>query len=247
MIAAIRSSLFLLIVVIWTVVLCTFLLLFCFWLPHRTLRKLGHLWTRPVTWLIRHLLGISYELRGAENIAACKEPAVILCKHQSAWETIVLQEIFPDVLFVWKKELKLVPFFGWALALMPMISINRGAGKDALKQLVTQGKLRLSQGYSVVVFPEGTRVAPGHKRRYKIGGAFLAVDATAPVLPVALNSGEIWGRNALIKRPGKVVVSVGPRIDTQGSGPDAVNVRAEAWIETEMRSISPGLYRHEAA
>ncbi|MFY9326752.1 MAG: lysophospholipid acyltransferase family protein [Georgfuchsia sp.] len=244
MIAAIRSSLFLAIVVVWTVVFCSFLLLFCFWLPHYTLRQLGHGWTRPVTWLIRHMLGIGYELRGHENIV---EPAVILCKHQSAWETIVLQEIFPDLLFVWKKELKLIPFFGWGLALMPMISIDRGAGKDALRQLLTQGKLRLSQGYSVAVFPEGTRVAPGNKRRYKIGGAYLAVDAGAPIVPVALNSGEVWGRNALFKRPGKVIVHIGPRIDTKDITAEEANARAERWIETEMRNISPHLYRHEAA
>ena len=239
----VRSVLFLVIVTTWTVILCTFLLL-CFWLPHHTLRQLGHLWTTPVTWLIKHLLGIRYELRGQENIV---EPAVILSKHQSAWETIVLQEIFPDVLFVWKKELKLIPFFGWALALMPMISIDRGAGKNALNQLVTQGKLRLSQGYSVVVFPEGTRVEPGQKKRYKVGGAFLAVDSGMPLIPVALNSGEVWGRNAFLKRPGKVVVSIGPRIDTTGIGAEEANRRAEQWMENEMRLISPHLYPGEPA
>jgi 1-acyl-sn-glycerol-3-phosphate acyltransferase len=237
-IAAIRSFVFLTVAIALTLIICSLVLL-CFWLPHHTLRRMGHLWTTPITWMIRYVLGIRYELRGAENIV---EPAVILCKHQSAWETIVLQEIFPDVLFVWKKELKQIPFFGWALALMPMISINRGAGKDALKQLVTQGKLRLSQNYSVVVFPEGTRVAPGNKRRYKIGGAYLAVDAGVAVLPVALNSGEVWGRNALLKRPGTVVVSIGPRIDTVGIGAEEVNARAEQWIEAEMRNISPHLY-----
>lgn len=243
MIAAIRSVLFLVLATVWTLIVCT-VVLTVFWLPHRTLRRLGHLWTQPVTWMIRHVLGIRYELRGRENIVA---PAVILCKHQSAWETIVLQEVFPDVLYVWKKELRMIPFFGWALATMPMISINRGAGKDALKQLLTQGKLRLSQGYSVIVFPEGTRVAPGSKRRYKIGGAYLAVDAGVPVLPVALNSGEVWGRNAFIKRPGTVKVSIGPRIDTQGLSAEEVNARAEAWIESEMGRVSPHLYRHEGA
>ena len=241
--SVVRSLLFMAIVAVWTVVLCIFLFM-CFWLPHHTMRQLGHLWTRPVTWLIRYLLGIRYELRGAENIV---EPAVILSKHQSAWETIVLQEIFPDVLFVWKKELKYLPFFGWALALMPMISIDRSAGKNALNQLVTQGKLRLSQGYSVVVFPEGTRVAPGQHRRYKIGGAYLAVEAGVPLIPLALNSGEVWGRNALLKRPGKVVVSIGPGIDTAGVTADEVNQRAEKWIEDEMRRISPHLYPDEAA
>ena len=221
-IALIRSLLFMAIIALLTVVVCAIIFL-CFWMPHHVVRNLVHLWTAPTNFLIRYLLGISYELRGAEHIV---EPAVILCKHQSAWETIVLQEIFPDVLFVW---------------------IDRGAGKDALRQLHTQGALRLSQNYSVAIFPEGTRVAPGHKRRYKIGGASLAVSTGAPLLPIALNSGEVWGRNALLKRPGKVIVSIGPRIDTKGLTADQTNVRAEQWIENEMRRISPHLYANEAA
>ena len=192
-----------------------------------------------MAWVIWHVLGITYELRGGANIV---HPAVVLSKHQSAWETIILQEIFPDVLFVWKKELKMLPFFGWALAVTPMISVDRGAGKDALNRMAAQGKLRLAQDYSVVVFPEGTRVAPGHKRRYKIGGAYLAVEAGAPITPVALNAGEVWGRNALFKKPGHVVVSIGPRIDTVGLTADEANARTEQWIESEMRNISPHLY-----
>jgi len=238
MIAAIRSLAFMALAIVLTVATCSFILL-CFWLPHRPLRRIGYLWVTPMIWLINHVLGITYELRGREHVV---EPAVVLCKHQSAWETLVLQEIFPDVLFVWKKELRLIPFFGWAIASMPMISIDRGAGKNALNQLVTQGRLRLSQGYTVMVFPEGTRVAPGQHRRYKIGGAFLAVDTGVPLIPVAQNSGEAWGRNALFKRPGKVVVSIGPRIDTVGITAEEANQRAEQWIENEMRVISPHLY-----
>lgn len=234
----IRSLLFAAVTIVLTLVVCC-IFFACFWLSHRTLRRMVHLWTTPMAWMIRHVLGITYELRGEANIV---HPAVVLSKHQSAWETIILQEIFPDVLFVWKKELKSLPFFGWALALTPMISVDRGAGKDALNGLVTQGRLRLEQDYSVVVFPEGTRVAPGLKRRYKIGGAYLAVAAGAPILPIALNSGEVWGRNALLKRPGKVIVSIGPAIRTIGLTAEEANARTEQWIETEMRSISPHLY-----
>ena len=238
MIAAIRSLVFMALAIVLTLTICPPILC-CFWLPHRPLRRIGYLWVTPMIWMVRHVLGITYELRGREHIV---EPAVVLCKHQSAWETLVLQEIFPDVLFVWKKELKWIPFLGWAIASMPMISIDRGAGKNALNQLVTQGRLRLSQGYTVMVFPEGTRVAPGQHRRYKIGGAFLAVDAGVPLIPIAQNSGEAWGRNALFKRPGKVIVSIGPRIDTVGITAEEANQRAEQWIESEMRVISPHLY-----
>jgi len=221
-------------------VICSVFMMCCFWLPHRARRHTALLWVVPSNWLVKHLLGIRYELHGRENLL--RRPAVILCKHQSAWETIVLQEIFPDVLFVWKKELKAIPFLGWALAVLPKISIDRRAGKDALRQLLTQGRMRIEQGYSIVVFPEGTRVAPGQKRRYKIGGACLGVEAGVPLIPVALNSGEVWGRNALIKRPGTVIISIGPAIDVKGLGAEEVNARAETWIENEMRRISPHLY-----
>lgn len=243
MMDVLRSALFMLILLVVTPPYALLVLL-CFPLPHRARRMSVEPWVRFAIWLVKHVLGIDYRLVGAENIPP--RPAVILCKHQSAWETLILQEVFPLVLYVWKKELKQLPFFGWALAVIPMISIDRGAGKDALKQLVDQGRDRLGKGYSVIIFPEGTRAAPGHKRRYKIGGAHLGVETGAPVLPVALNSGEFWGRNAFFKTPGTVTVSIGPAIDPAGLDAAQVNERAEAWIEAEMRKISPHLYREGA-
>jgi 1-acyl-sn-glycerol-3-phosphate acyltransferase len=239
-----RSLLFLLILVVVTPP-WALLMILCFPLPHRARRYTAVPWVLFATWLIKHVLGIDYRVLGRENIP--DRPAVILSKHQSAWETVVLQEVFSLGLFVWKKELKFLPFFGWALAVIPMISIDRGAGKNALQQLVDQGRLRLGQGYPVIIFPEGTRVAPGHHKRYKVGGAHLGVEAGAPVLPVALNSGEFWGRHALIKYPGTVTVSIGPAIDPTGLSAEDINARAEAWMEAEMRRISPQLYRHETA
>ena len=202
-------------------------------------------WPQFACWLSRHLLGIDYEVRGREHIPAA--PCVVLSKHQSAWETIVLQMIFPWTLFVWKKELKMLPFFGWALAATPMISVDRAGGKESLRQLVEQGRLRLGQGYWVIIFPEGTRTPVGTHRRYKIGGAHLAVETGAPVVPVALNSGEFWSRQAFIKYPGTVTVSIGPEIDPAGLTAEDVNNRAEAWMEEEMRRICPHRYPHHAA
>ena len=157
-----------------------------------------------------------------------------------------MQAVFPLALFVWKKELIWLPFFGWALAAIPMISIDRRAGKDALKQLIEQGRMRLSQGYPVIIFPEGTRIAPGHTRRFRAGGAHLAVATGAPVVPLAHNAGEFWRRNAFIKYPGTVTVSIGPAIDPAGLSAEDITRRSEAWIETEMRRISPQLYRNES-
>ena len=238
-----RSALYLALVAVLTVVI-TSLLLICFWLPTALLRRLSMGWVAAACWLIEHVLGIRYRVLGMENIPS--RPPVILCKHQSAWETIFLQRIFRLPSFVYKKELHWLPFFGWALALMPFVAIDRNAGKEALNQVASRGKHRLEEGYPVVVFPEGTRVPPGQKKRYKVGGGYLAAKAGAPVVPIALNSGEFWRRQAFLKRPGVVTVSIGPAIDPEGLTPEDITRRAEEWIESEMRRISPHLYPNEA-
>lgn len=212
-------------------------------LPPRVRHRIITSWAPLVMWFVWHLLGIRYKVLGRENIPA--GPAVILSKHQSAWETMALQVIFPPLCFVLKRELLKVPFFGWGLAQIPGIAIDRNAGKDALAQVVEQGRARLAEGFWVVVFPEGTRVAPGTTRRYKPGGAWLAQKAGVPVVPVAHNAGEFWRRNAFLKRPGEITVSVGPLIDPAGLEAAEVNARAEAWVEGEMRRLFPHHYRRE--
>ena len=241
--SAIRSLLFLLILVVVTPPY-TLGVILCRPLPHKVRRHAVVPWVNFVIWLVKHLLGIPYRLVGAENLPT--RPAVVLCKHQSAWETLVLQEIFKDTVFVWKKEIKYIPFFGWALASIPMIETDRSATKAALKSLVDQGRDRLDNGYTVIIFPEGTRSQPGSKNRYKVGGAHLAVETGAPVVPVALNSGEFWGRNALFKKCGTVTVSIGPTSDPAGLSSGEVMTKAETWIEDEMRRISPHLYEATA-
>jgi 1-acyl-sn-glycerol-3-phosphate acyltransferase len=237
-----RSLLFMVFMVA-TTPLIVLALLCVFWLPSRQRRLFVMPWVRLVMWMIRHLLGIAHRIEGAEHIPA--QPCIVLCKHQSAWETFALQVIFPLTAFVYKKELHWLPFFGWGIKLMPFVGIDRAAGKAALNQVAERGKRRLAEGYSVVIFPEGTRVPPGQHRRYKIGGAWLAVAAGAPVVPVALDSGECWRRNAFLKTPGTVTVSIGPAIDPAGKSAEEVNALAEQWVEAEMRRISPHRYRHE--
>ncbi len=243
MIPFLRSALFMLALALYTPPFIVALLL-VFWLPTRQLRRVSMIWVHIAMWLIRHVLRIDYRVLGAENIP--QTPCVVLCKHQSAWETIVLQYIFKLASYVYKKELHWLPFFGWGLAMLPFVGIDRGAGKDALVQVATRGKQRLAEGYPVVIFPEGTRVAPGTKKRYKIGGAYLAVQAGVPAVPVALNSGEFWRRQAFIKRPGTVTLSIGPAIDPTGLSAEDVNLRVETWIENEMRRISPHFYGGES-
>jgi 1-acyl-sn-glycerol-3-phosphate acyltransferase len=237
--AVVRSLLFLLILVVVTPPY-TLLVILCRPLPHHMRRQTVVPWVNFTIWLVKHVLGIPYRLTGAENIP--DRAVIVLAKHQSAWETFMLQEVFRDTVFVWRKEIKYLPFFGWALASIPMIETDRSATKSSLKRLVDQGRDRLANGYTVIIFPEGTRSRPGTKNRYKVGGAHLAVETGTPVVPVALNSGEFWGRNALFKKCGTVTVSIGPAIDPAGLTANEVLARAEEWIEAEMRRISPQLY-----
>jgi len=190
-----------------------------------------------VIWLARWVLGIRYVVQGAENLPL--QPAIILAKHQSAWETVAFLLLFPPVSPVIKQELLKVPFFGWAFRMLSPIAIDRGAGREALKQIVAQGKQKLAQGFWVLVFPEGTRVAPGEKGKYGIGGSWLAAETGTPIVPVAHNAGEVWPKNAFIKRPGTITVSIGPVIDSRGKGAAELTRAVEAWIETEMTRLPP--------
>lgn len=236
---AVRSALFLLLATLLTMPFGVLVSLAAA-LPMPVRYRIIAVWRVGFMALCRYVLGIRYQVIGRENIPA--EPSVVLAKHQSAWETVGLQEIFPPLVFVLKKELLRVPFFGWGLAALKMISIDRAAAKDALKQVFDQGRDRLSAGYWVVIFPEGTRVAPGQTCRYKPGGAHLAVRAGARVVPVAHDAGERWRRGALSISPGLITVSIGPPIDPAGKTAAKINALAAAWIEGEMRRLSPHRY-----
>ena len=210
--------------------------------------RAGRLWRLSIQWGVEHLLGIRPRVIGLENMP--QEACVILSKHQSAWETMTLQDYVPKgafCVFVLKKELLRVPLIGWGLGAMKMISIDRSAGKEALDRVVEQGRERLKSGFYVIIFPEGTRVAPGTTKRYKSGGAYLATRVGCKIVPVAHDAGEFWPRQAFIKKPGTVTVSIGPAFDATGMSESEVNRRAEAWIEAEMRRISPHRYPDAAS
>lgn len=229
-----RSLLFFLIKAAFTVPFALFILVLFFLPPIPRYRAIT-LWARMVIWLARVIVGIRYEVQGLENLP--KEPCVVLSKHQSAWETIAFQLIFPPLSFVLKKNLLYIPFFGWGLALFSPIAIDRAAGREAMKQIEMQGKERLKTGFWVLVFPEGTRVAPGEKGNYQVGGPWLASKAGVPVLPVAHNAGRCWPKNAFIKQPGIITVVIGPPIPTVGRKPTQVLAETEAWIENAMSRL----------
>lgn len=188
-------------------------------------------------------LGITCEVEGWENVP--DHPVVAMAKHQSAWETLFMESRFPPQCWIIKRELLWLPFVGWGLYAIRCIAIDRSSGHSARDQIVEQGRLRLSQGMWVSIFPEGTRIAPGKVGRYGIGGALLAVRTGTPILPVAHDAGEYWPRYAFRKRPGRVKVVIGPPIPTAGRDVLSVNAEVQEWIEAQMRRISP--HRYETA
>lgn len=194
-------------------------------------------WSHVMIWLAKIVLGIDYRVIGRENLP--KRPSVILSKHQSAWETLAFQVIFPPQVLVLKRELLWIPFFGWGLALASPIAIDRSSGARALKRMAELGRERLAQGFWIAIFPEGTRVPPGKRGRYHPGGAWLAVHCDASVVPVAHNAGLLWGRNAFLKRPGTVTVEIGEPIDARAHTPESLNATVEKWIEDRMASLCP--------
>lgn len=233
---AVRSTLFALALVIVTPPY-SLLALASFPLPRLLRYRIISGWSRLVIALARVLLGIRYRVEGMELLP--REPAVILSKHQSAWETLAFQAILPPQVLVLKRELLWIPFFGWGLALMSPIAIDRSKAAGALKRMAELGRTRLAQGFWIVIFPEGTRTAPGERRAYHPGGAWLAQRLGATVVPVAHNAGLLWPRNAFIKRPGTVTIRIGAPIAPAGLSAEALNQRAEQWIETQMESLCP--------
>jgi 1-acyl-sn-glycerol-3-phosphate acyltransferase len=193
-------------------------------------------WSRFMVWAARSICGIRYRVIGAENVPS--EPAIILSKHESAWETMALQLVFPPQVWVLKRELLWIPFLGWGLAMLSPIAIDRKDRRRALRQTIEQGEDRLSKGFSIVVFPEGTRSAPGVAGIYKAGGARLALHTSAPIVPVAHNAGDCWPRNSFLKRRGTVTISVGPAIRPHENehAPELIK-RIGDWIESETRRI----------
>ena len=230
-----RSSFFALFQLVTTPVFSLIALL-TFPLPPLTRYRIVTLWSRSNLAAARLICGIRYRVLGAEHIPS--EPCVILAKHQSAWETLAFQCIFPPQVWVVKRELLWLPFFGWGLAMLSPIAIDRAAGARALRQTLEQGRDRLRRGFSIVIFPEGTRVAPGTRGVYHPGGAWLAVQTGTRVVPVAHDSGRCWGRNAFLKYPGLITVSIGEPLATVSAKVEEIHARVERWIEAEMERIA---------
>lgn len=185
---------------------------------------------------LKLICGVNYKV---ENLGGSlpEDAAIVMSKHQSTWETFAFTFIFPPQVWVLKDSIMKIPFFGWGMALLNPIAIDRTAGTKALEQVVEQGRDRLDSGAWVVIFPEGTRVPVGTKRRYKTGGAYLAAQTGYPVIPVAHNAGLYWPKDSFLKYPGTVTVRIGAAIDTEGKSLQEINKEVENWIETQMAEL----------
>jgi 1-acyl-sn-glycerol-3-phosphate acyltransferase len=199
-------------------------------LPWRGRFAMARFWGRVLLGALRLLCRLDYRVEGAANIPA-GEPCIALVKHSSSWETFAQAALLPPQVWVLKRELTWIPFIGWGVRLLDCIAINRGAGGVAVRQLIEQGRARLARGQWIVIFPEGTRMAPGQTRRYGVGGAAVAVETGARIVPVAHNAGYFWPRRGLLKRPGTIRVVIGAPIDPRGRDPREINEEAQRFIE----------------
>ncbi|WP_251979114.1 lysophospholipid acyltransferase family protein [Salinicola avicenniae] len=204
-------------------------------LPLRARFKLFNCHNRFIVRWLSLTCGIRYRLRGQANVPP--GPCVVLANHQSEWETVYLQLLKSPICTVLKKELLEIPLFGWGVKLLKPIPLDRSKPATAMRQVLSHGKQRLDEGLSVLIFPEGTRVAPGQRRRFNKSGAVIACRAGVPVLPVAHNAGEFWGRH-WVKQPGTLDLVVGEPVETAGRRPEDVLAEVEAWIQATLDEIS---------
>jgi len=225
-----------------------FVILVSYFVSSTTLYWICAGWLRVAVQGGTWILGIRNRVHGMENLPqGTKDPAVLLVKHQSTWETFVMPTLMPHPLaYVFKRELLYVPFFGWAMGRLDMIHIDRSQRARAFAKVVQQGRRLMAEGVWVIMFPEGTRIERGQVGEYKTGGTRLAIAAGVPVIPIAVTSGRCWPRKAFIKRPGIVDISIGKPIPSEGRHAEELMVEVQDWIESEMRRLDPEAYTSQA-
>jgi 1-acyl-sn-glycerol-3-phosphate acyltransferase len=194
------------------------------------------IWTGMMVWGLKKICLVDYQVTGLENIPKDRV-GIIMSKHQSTWETFYINYLFNSPAIILKKQLLYVPFFGWGLATIEPIAINRNAKATAMEQIITQGQKCLDDDRWILIFPEGTRIPVGEIGQYRAGGARLATKTHAPILPIAHNAGYFWAKRRFIKRPGTLQVVIGPLIETEGKTADVVLAEVKNWIETTISSL----------
>ena len=194
-------------------------------------------WAAFNLYWLRICCGIKYKIVGLDNIT--DKPCIVMCNNKSAFETLALQLIFIPQVWILKRELLQIPIYGWGLASMQPIAIDRGSAVKSFRQIVEQGCERLKLNLWVIIFPEGTRIAPGEKGKYLPGGGLLAEKSGANIVPIAHNAGYLWPRNSMIKKPGEITFVIGPVIETEDKSAKQITREVETWIESTAQSLPP--------
>jgi 1-acyl-sn-glycerol-3-phosphate acyltransferase len=229
-----RSAFYQILFLPWALILCVGFLPLLAAAPRRTVQHAARFWLEGALWMQKHILGLSFEVIGAENLPS--GGAILAAKHQSAWETMVFHRLVGDPAFVLKRELLNLPLIGWYMRGTGQIPIDRASRGSALKLMLDKGKRAVEQGRSLVIFPEGTRQPTGKTGRYH-SGVFKLYDALdVPVVPIALNSGQFWSRNAFIRHPGTITLQVLAPIPP-GLAREAFMARLQDDIETATRVL----------
>jgi len=240
--AAFRSALYFLFLVVTIVPWATVAVIYSIFVQGERLYWVCAGWLSLAIWGARVICGVDYRVHGRENLP--QVPVVMLPKHQSAWETFAFPALMPQPLcYVFKRELLYIPFFGWAMARMDLIHIDRSKRTEAWTKVAEQGRRFMAQGNWVIMFPEGTRAPRGGQGKYKSGGTRLAIETGHPVLPVAVTSARCWPRKSFVLRPGVIDISIAKPIDSTGREADSLMRDVETWIEAEMRRLDPEAYR----
>ena len=231
-----RSGLFYALLICYTAIYGVFLSLSSLFLPLEYRSQLARIWATGTLAMARLICGVRYQITGLENIP--DKPCVVMSKHQSAWETYFLQKLFVPQATVLKAELLKIPVFGLALKMLEPIAIDRSLKRNALKEVVKQGGERLADGRWVVIFPEGTRVAPGQNSSFANSGALLAQKNNAQVLPIAHNAGECWPGRSVLLTPGLIQLVIGPVIAPEDLSTKEIGLQSQEWIASTMKDIS---------
>jgi 1-acyl-sn-glycerol-3-phosphate acyltransferase len=249
-IRALRSAVFLLWMVATVVPWAVVSIVASLFVRGTPLYRITIVWLRLAILGARHLCGVRWRVLGIENLreADRRGAMILLSKHQSTWETFAFPVLMPHPLtYVFKQELLLIPFFGWAMARLDMIHIDRSRRAEAWARVAERGRRFMAQGNWIIMFPEGTRTPRGRQGTYKTGGTRLAVAAGASVLPIAVSSARCWPRKSFMLRPGVIDVSIGPVMPSEGRDPEALMREVERWVETEMRRLDPEAYAGAAS
>jgi 1-acyl-sn-glycerol-3-phosphate acyltransferase len=205
------------------------------WLPIHARYAIPRIWAQSLFAMLKILCRLDYTVEGREHLP--NEPFISMWKHSSTWDTIAQMLVVPPAAWIVKREVIWIPIVGWAVATFRPIAIDRSAGGSAVKQVVAQGRERFAEGLGVLIYPEGTRMAPGETRKYGVSGALLASQTGRLVVPIAHNSGYFWRRRGLLKRPGTIRLVIGPPIDPAGLDARQINERAQRWIEATIAEI----------